>query len=231
MRKKPFLLIVILFSIFFIISTIDVYSQPPFQQGSDVFVEGYVIEFPKFDVLQKDTDFEFNFHIFNITTGFLLTNSSSSCSFHLFIDTGEHSFMNHNIDFDPGHIDFVIRVGKGNFSNTGDYSYIIQCNDSRIGGFDSIGFEVTETGTASANYFVAVYIMIFLAWILLIIGLLKHEYTFIALSGILMTVFGVFVLINGLDIFNNTLTIAFGGIHALLGAYLMIRSASELWEF
>ena len=133
----------------------------------------------------------------------------------------------------------MINSGSGIFSYSlsadetailGEYEVVVFCQDGSENGFSTFTYKITETGEEGGNYRVAIYIIIILAWLLFIIGAYKTEYTFVALSGIIMLVFGVYVLINGLDNFDNTLTTAFGGIHLLFGAYLMIRAGWEQYK-
>jgi len=115
-------------------------------------------------------------------------------------------------------------------SDLGEHRVIVTCQDGSENGLSTFSYYITETGEAAGEYRFAIYLIIILSWLLFIIGAYKGEYTFVALSGIIMLVAGVYILINGLDNFNNTLTTAFGGIHALFGAYLMIRSGWEQYK-
>lgn len=121
-------------------------------------------------------------------------------------------------------------LNTGQTSTLGEYTVTIACKDGSENGYTTFNYKITETGEEGGNYIIAVYIILILAWLLFIIGMYKVEYTFIALAGIIMLVFGVYTLINGLDNFDNTLTIAFGGIHILFGAYLMIRASWEQYK-
>ena len=115
-------------------------------------------------------------------------------------------------------------------SNLGRHRVIVSCQDGSENGFSTYPYWITETGEPSGEYRFAIYLIILLGWLLFIIGAYKTEYTFVALAGIILLISGVYVLINGLDNFNNTLTTAFGGIHALFGAYLMIRAGWEQYK-
>jgi len=48
--------------------------------------------------------------------------------------------------FDDNNIDFELYLNENNFSQIGEYAYIIQCNTSEVGGFVSGVFEVTTDG-------------------------------------------------------------------------------------
>ena len=115
-------------------------------------------------------------------------------------------------------------------STLGEHRVIVSCQDGSENGLSTFPYWITETGEAAGEYRFAIYLIILLSWLLFIIGAYRTEYTFVALAGIIMLVAGVYILINGLDNFNNTLTIAFGSIHALFGGYLMIRSGWEQYK-
>ena len=128
-----------------------------------------------------------------------------------------------------GAVYYTYSLASNKNSELGEYT----CNIFCLGvgnGFATFTYEITETGEAAGEYRFAIYLIIILGWLLFIIGSYRTEYTFVALSGIIMLVAGVYILINGLDNFNNTLTVAFGGIHTLFGGYLMIRSGWEQYK-
>lgn len=107
---------------------------------------GLDIDFPKIDVVKINEAFEFNFHVFNRSTGLILDNTTTSCAFHLFNKSGEHIIAEQNISFDDVSKDFNINILSGNFSSTGSYYYLVDCSTSSFGGFVSSSFEVTSTG-------------------------------------------------------------------------------------
>lgn len=74
------------------------------------------------------------------------------------------------------------------------------------------------------------YIIIFASMILLVLAYFFKDYTFAAMSGILMMVIGVWISINGIADQNTYLTIGFGTAWIGIGAYLLIRSAMDLWS-
>ncbi len=146
MRKGVFFTIAILFSILILSPLIT--AQPPFIQEG-VFTEGYEIKIPPFGVLKQGSDFEFSFHVYNISDGIPVGNSTTICQLHLYNSTGNHLFIDTNIPHsdDVGiPNDWDVIIDGNNFSLVGDYAYLIQCNSSFLGGFDSVEFQVTSTG-------------------------------------------------------------------------------------
>ena len=117
-------------------------AQPPFQESDTT--EGYDIKVPEtISVIPKNMSYTIHTHIVNQSTGFPIT-TTASCELHLYNSTGNH-ILKQMMEFDPPY-DFEIMIDGGNFTDNGDYSYIINCNDSRIGGFISDGFKVTPSG-------------------------------------------------------------------------------------
>ena len=117
---------------------------PPFQTTAGT--EGYDIIYPKIEYLKAGQDFTFHFHVNNISTGLLLTNSSVTCKFHLYNSSGNHIIEQQNLFLmDSNNIDFFYKVKGGNFT-TGEYGALIGCNSSAFGGYVSFPFYVTSTG-------------------------------------------------------------------------------------
>jgi len=120
---------------------------------------GYEIQFPPFDIIKQNTDFNFNVHVFNKSDSLKVDNSTTDCRFHLYNSSGveildEEMVMQSNL------FDYELIVGGGNFSYVGDYAFIVQCNSSNYGGFVSVPIEVTETGLIPENNLMAVVIAI-----------------------------------------------------------------------
>jgi len=123
-------------------------AQPPFIQPTELG-SGYEIKIPPFGILKQNQDFEFSFHVFNISDGVPITDISTTCQFHLYNNSGNHLFENNSIKYEIDHgsvNEWEVKVDGGNFSQLGSYSYIVQCNSTGLGGFESVEFEVTGTG-------------------------------------------------------------------------------------
>ena len=121
--------------------------SPHVQAGGDYFAEGFVIKYPSDVNFIQNSDYTFNFHVFNLSTGFPLTNKTVSCYFHLYNQSGNHIVASQIPGYSFDHnFDFEIMVKGGNFSTVGRYSYIIQCNSTNFGGFDNVPLSVTSNG-------------------------------------------------------------------------------------
>lgn len=162
---KKGLIFVLIITSFIALFSFIVSAAPPFVQSTQQFNEGYVIKIPQISILKENTNFNFNFHVFNISNGFPINNESTSCAFHLYNKTGNqileiavpHSSsptVNNEWDID---------IDGNNFSYVGSYAYTIQCNSTDLGGFESVGIEVTSNGKEiNYNYLIANLILIFI---------------------------------------------------------------------
>jgi len=123
-------------------------AQPPFAQNP-TFTNGYEIKIPLFRTLRQNEDFRFSFHVYNISNGVPIDNSTTNCNFHLYNSSGEHIVEGNNFSYTTGHgaiNEWEILILGGNFSDVSSYSYLVSCNSPLLGGFESISFEVTTTG-------------------------------------------------------------------------------------
>lgn len=156
-------------------------AVPPFTQVQN-FPNGYIIEFPNFDYLNNGQDYNLHVHIFNSTNGYFLTNTSSSCYFHLYNSSGSH-LLKAEMSFEPP-VDFSYNIGGGNFSENGFYSFIIYCNDSVNGGYiqktiqiTSYGDEPTMAEAISYGFFMLVCLAIFITSLIWFNSLTWGHYT------------------------------------------------------
>ena len=103
------------------------------------------IKYVPITTLKINTDFTFNFHIFNFTGTPI--NNSIKCEFHLYNSTGNHIYVSNTFTQDHT-FDYEFFVGGNNFSKVGDYAYIVQCHNTTwgVGAFDSIPIGVTLDG-------------------------------------------------------------------------------------
>ena len=121
-------------------------AQPPFETSGD---NSYEIRFLPFQSIKADRDFEFHFHVFNKSDGLPILNSSHGgvvCFFHLYDMVGDHIYVSPELTDNDNVFDWEIDIDAGNFSNSGMYSYFMQCNSSLYGGATGDDFEVTPNG-------------------------------------------------------------------------------------
>lgn len=144
--SRLFLLTMIMLMIILSISPVS--SAPPFT--TNPLASGCQISPIVRDTLKVNTAFDFNFHVFNLTNGVPLSNSTLSCYFHFYNQTGDHVYSS-ILKNDPYSEHQVInewaeRMGGGNISKVGTYAYLVQCNSTQLGCADKGSFIVTNSG-------------------------------------------------------------------------------------
>lgn len=140
MKKIIFLLMGIVWTLFLYPSIL---AAPPVTQIQQ-FTEGYIIKIPQDNVLKILSNYDFNFHIYNISNGYPKT-SGISCIFHLYNSSGEHQLIMET-KTPINNYDYSFEVAGTNFSNLGTYYYNIECNGTTLGGYASSTIEVTGSG-------------------------------------------------------------------------------------
>ena len=154
------------------------------------------------DNLKLNTAYDFHVHVFNASDGNFIT-TDTTCYLHIYKIDGHHQYE--GVDSVASHnFDYGFDVNGANFSEVGEYEYIIQCNNSNSGGFVSNKFHVNETGNPNP----AGNLMIFL----MILGLI----VFFSLLYALLIVLKDFTEVN---VSVKTISIAFGAYFANLAYY------------
>ena len=218
----------IIFFILLVLTVSFVSAQPPFP-SQVLFDEGFIIEFSQVDNYQFGRDLLFNAHVFNISNGVRILNASTDCNFHLFDTIGIHIINQNPMPFDSVGLDWELSILRGNFTRLGSYSYLVVCNNSaaNLGGFVTVGFEVTPDGKPSDVFPVEFSIILF-ALVLIIFGLTKERYRILQIiGGMIWIVIGVITLFPGYNLINwTTLTGKLLGFSLIgLGFYFLIENS------
>ncbi len=143
LKKNYVRSLVFIFISLFLISSIS--AQPPFIQPTQSFINGYIIEIPEQGILKANQDFNFFFHVFNISNGLPLTDDVVNCEFNLHDSTSRLIFSDNSLFFDDTTTAFNVTIQGGNFTPQ-DYTYVTHCNSTSFGGFTSVEIEVTPSG-------------------------------------------------------------------------------------
>ena len=198
-------------------------AAPPFLQSFQV-TEGIIIQYPLISVIQQNQQYTFEFHLFNLSNGMPL-NSGISCYFHLYNSKGEHQIFA-NVSTVAHTWDYEVDVTGKNFSQTGVYSYIMQCNNTSIGGAASVQFEVVKSGIdeQTTTYFPIMYFLIILAFSILVIGYKFDNILIKTMAAFMLMVLGVSITINGINGINDWVIRAVGIILISIGVYIGIMS-------
>lgn len=119
--------------------------------------------------LKASNDFSFSFHIYNKSNGAPLTNTSSFCALHIYNSSGTHIITNSNLNFGVNSYDFYLNAEGNNFTNPGEYSFVVACfdNDFTISAECSDAFIVTKTGSNLNSSESLIYIILALGVFLL----------------------------------------------------------------
>lgn len=152
MGKEVFLILALLLILMPLISAVAPVTSVAIQLNV-----GLNIDFPKFESIKQGQDFHFHFHVFNISDGVRMDNSTVNCSFELYNNGGEEQLEVENLEYISG--DWRILIDGSNFTRIGSYAYLVECHTTDLGGFISFPFEVTPTGTIlktsdSITYFI-----------------------------------------------------------------------------
>jgi hypothetical protein len=207
MAKKSFLVLFL----FLLVVIPLVSSAPPFVTTTD-FTSGYAIEIPHVEYIKIDTPHTISFHVFNISDGVPITNTTAACYFHLYNQTGNHIIKidaTHETNNVPNEWD--VKILQGNFSSLGYYPFVIQCNSSSLGGYKASQFIVTGTGyeltSARATTYAIIFFLLIFIFIIVMLAINKLP------SGNDRDDNGQLMSINNLKYFRGVL---------LLFAYLLI---------
>jgi len=147
MKKNIF---TILIGIILILSVIPMLSAVPPVTEVQQFTEGYQIKVPATVTLKQFQDYEFEFHVHNISNGVAIVDKTI-CYFHLYNSSGRHQWE--ATDATVSHdFDYSFLVDGGNFSELGDgYYYNIYCASPQqapieLAGHENILLQVTPNG-------------------------------------------------------------------------------------
>ncbi len=225
-KGKKLFIFVFLFSLFFISLVSAQQPSPAVQTNVNIDV-GLQIEFTQVSTFENGENHLFNAHVFNISTGLRVDNTTTDCTFHLFDNRGDHQIDQQPMIFDPIGLDWDFNVTRGNFTRNGAYSQLVVCNTTDLGGFLSAGFEVTPTGLINLFGF---YIIILLISATLIIWGFTIKDPWVIIFGTFGLYFiGLYIMLNGIvGIRDMVTTWAIALIILGVAAYLSIRAAQEV---
>lgn len=169
---KPNISIVFLFLFILFMNVGFTLAAPPFLSNSGT--NGYQIKVPLIDTIKQNQDFNFNFHVFNLSNGVQISNASTSCALHLYLPNGTQILETTVPHANENTVtnEWEILVKGGNFSYLGENAYNIQCNSTTLGGFASVSELVTVTGQTSSIDKAVMYVLMFFISFIIFAGLL-----------------------------------------------------------
>lgn len=160
----------LILSFFICIFLVSFISAPPPVTQVQSFSTGYIIEGNPTEFIKQNTDYTFNFFVYNISNG-VQARQQISCNFYLANSQGKLIFSGV-----PTYTNYYsINIKGGNFSTTGHYPYGVNCNSSNLGGAEVGYFTVTENGLPAPEgiiviVFILAFILIF-GYVLITFGL------------------------------------------------------------
>lgn len=140
MFNRKYALIISIIFLFIIIPNVS--SAPPVTTVQQ-FAEGYSLVENPHKYLKLNEDYQYNFFVYNMSTGLLVDNSTLNCSFFLANNTGNLIFFTDANYIEDGY--WQVEILGSNFSESGGYPYGVSCQDGRGGALAGI-LEVTESG-------------------------------------------------------------------------------------
>jgi len=210
--------------LFLLVLTLPLASAVPPVTQVQAFTEGYVIEGTPQEFIKQNTAFQYNFFVYNISTGKAVTNDTTECFFYLAIDNGTViAFENATYFTEDRHWGVVIN--ENNFSSVGHHPFGVKCNSTIYGGAKVSYFTVTPSGSGgSANYS---FVIIVLSFVILLIGIFSRNIPTTILGGMAVTLVGLYSLINGIDVYRNTTTEWVSIILMSFGGFWMVKAGLE----
>jgi hypothetical protein len=216
-----------LLPLFFLFLISFVVAQPPVTQVQQ-FTTGYIIKGTPQEYVLADTDFKFNFFVFNISNGVTIDNTSTTCLFYMANITGD-VLVAQNVSYTTY---WSITIGGDKFTDGGYYPYGVDCYDTNIGGAitgyfyaTADGFpETTEEDNKNSRFMF--WIIVAAVYIFLLLSFMIKEPNIAMICSLIMIVIGVYSF-SGISGVNNYLTQAFSLVNMALGAYILLRTGIE----
>lgn len=143
MRKIAILMVVLLLLIPIVLAVKPVVTYPQSEGALDII-------YPKNEFFYFNTTISLHFHVYNLT-GHLLTAPTTTCSLHVYNNTGSHIVENESLNMDSNGVDYSIKLGKDIINKVGVYPYLIACNNTKYGGGVSTQFIVSLNGEISKD--------------------------------------------------------------------------------
>jgi len=106
---------------------------------------GLQIYYPQLDYIKQNTPYTLHLHVSNLSNGFPFLNTEVDCFIHLYNTSGLHTYED-GLSKDANEWDHEVELLGSNFSDIGQHSFYIWCNNSQLGGEAKGVFFVTESG-------------------------------------------------------------------------------------
>lgn len=175
-----------------------VYSRVPFT-SSATSTNGYDIEVLTNEYIKQNSEYGFKVHVFNRSNGVPITQNTF-CYLHLYNLSNKH-IVELNTGTVAHQFDYEFTVGGSNFSNIGEYRFVIGCNSSSLGGFFASSIFVTNDGLNNDNRMISTSILLSILFAVLLI---IFTIMFVSTENVHLKIF--FVLVLFLVLFSTFFT-------------------------
>ena len=121
-------------------------AAPPFQEFEST--SGLYLRGPSIEIVEIGADYRIHVHVINISNAAKMINDTTTCFYHLYNQTGwDTSYAELEFE-DYNGVDFAYTIDGGNWSVEGDYSLVVQCEETATGmqGLHVFDFSATRTG-------------------------------------------------------------------------------------
>jgi len=204
---------------------------------------GFIIEYPKLDYYKQNELVKLDFHVYNKSDGLIVSNIITSCAFHLYNSSGYEIVDNHTLEKNTNKEDFIFHLNNSYTNIITDYSYIISCNNSKLGGFVSAPIAINYNGLEPPSDFVKVFfilgfIIVLALSILGLANLMQHFFTEDVDLKDLAYMYILYFVILSLKLFNTEYmgSVSINGFADLMVnwgsvAYILVPTALFIWSY
>lgn len=126
--------------------------------------------------------------------------------------------------------DFYITINAKNFTTLGDYCFNIECSNSLTSESGSVCRNVTPSGNNGTSNIAFIIFIIAGIYAVGFIGFFGRNEIVALIGGMFMVALGVYIVTNGIIIYQDYITNYFAYITLGLGAFFSISSAISLIE-
>jgi len=226
MSKKSMILFLALFS-FLLIFTANISAVQTIQISTAN--EKIQIDYPKSNIQEQNKPFTTQFRTFNISSGKFLDNNTCDCNVTL-IDNKGNIIYQKSSEYNSTSRFWYNKINSSYFDETGRYRFDILCIDGAIDGFVSGQYDVTPSGKSGNNNIAYVILVLAISYITGFVGFFNKNMPVSAIGGLIMMPLGIYMITQGIVIYQDWFTNALAYLTIGLGAIFSITALVEYIE-
>lgn len=194
---------ILLFGLVMILSIVMVTAQPPWTVNFEQELNtGITIETIKFNYHYLNEEKYVHVHLFDTTTGLIISDGSPTCKYHLYSENvgWEHLITDGLLSsYGAGQYDYI---SNETFNETGKYAIMLWCEDDEKGGFIQYKFDVLDKDSlhfsvwscpSDSRQFIPLWILLGMTILLFMLAITLRESLFGILSGLSLTMMYFFI--------------------------------------